>query len=352
MNTPSTPSTPSGVDDIISAVRATGGELRAGGTDVTARRRVGRATGPFVDLRGVAGLRGVVRRPDGSVRIGAMTTVSEVAEDPRLRRCYPALTSTAASLATPQIRAAATIGGNLLQRNRCWYYRNARFSCHQTGADTCPARTGLNLYSVVIDQSPCVAPHPSSLATALLAYDADVTARGSGRFALRDLYGDGADPSRDHLLPSGDVLLAVELPAPAAAHHVAHHRSTGRSRAEWPLVEVVARLGLAGTGITSATVAAGGVARTPVRLTAVETALAGRPATPEVLAAAAGHAGAGCTPLAQNGYKVALLRATVLEVLELALGAPARTWGAGGSAAEDGAGDDGTEAPAGFHRDI
>ncbi|WP_221349942.1 FAD binding domain-containing protein [Streptomyces beigongshangae] len=347
--------TPSGADDIagaVSAVCGAGGELRAGGTDVTARRRVGRATGPFVDLRGVAGLSGIVRRPDGSVRVGAMTTLAEVAGDPGLRRSHPALASAAAALATPQIRAAATIGGNLLQRNRCWYYRNAHFSCHQTGGDTCPARTGLNLYSVVIDRSPCVAPHPSSIATALLAYDAGVTAHGSGTLTVHDLYGDGSDPSRDHLLPGGDVLLAVDLPAPAAADRAAHHRSTGRSRAEWPLVEVVARLGVTGTAITSATVAAGGVARTPVRLAAVETALVGRTATPEVLATAAGHAGAGCTPLAQNGYKVPLLCATVLEVLERALGAPVRPRGSGAPATGDRAADAGPEAYAGFRRDV
>lgn len=310
------------LDAVISLV-GKGGELRAGGTDVSARRRTGRATGPFVDLRGVPGLRGVEWLPDGSARIGALTTVAEVSADPRLRDAYPALTATAAGLATPQLRATGTVGGNLLQRNRCWYYRNPRFACYQTGGDGCPARAGLHLYSVVVDQGPCVAPHPSSIAMALLAYDAVVSVHGRDPLPIAEVYGDGTDPRRDHLLGPAEVLTSVTLPVPWPGEHAAYHRAIGRAEAEWPLVEAVARVTVGADGIvTSAGVAAGGVARTPLRLTEVETALTGVAATPESVRAAASLVAARCAPLRRTGYKVGLFRDTVLEVLERACDIP------------------------------
>lgn len=305
---------PSTVVEVVEALATHGGELRAGGTDVSARARR-----PFIDLRGVPALHGVSWRDGGAARLGAMTTIAGIVDDDRLRAAYPALPLAAAELATPQIRATATVGGNLLQRNRCWYYRNPRFSCHQTGGDSCPARTGVHLYSAVIDQGPCVAPHPSSLATVLLAYDATVEVHTRGPVALADLYGDGSDPTRDHTLADREVLLAVDLPAPVTGERAAYQRVAARSGAEWPLVEAVARLVLSGPTITSAVVVAGGVARTPVRLTGVEAALVGQPATLSTLRAAATHATSRCAPLAQTGYKVGLLRDTALDVLERAL---------------------------------
>lgn len=333
-------------------------ELRAGGTDITARRHIGRSAGPYLDLRptdvladgggafdsadggadvgsagaggastdgdgrataggvGVQGAPGAVPRgvgygPEGVVRIGALTTVAEIAAHAGLRASHPALTATAAALATPQIRAVATLGGNLLQRNRCWYYRNPHFSCLQTGGDGCPARTGQHLYSVVVDVSPCAAPHPSTLAVALLAQDAVVEVAGRGLLPVADLY--DADPARDHVLDPSEVLLAVELPAAVPGERAAYHRAISRARAEWPLVEAVARAVVAADGtVTMAAVAVGGVARTPLRLTEVERALTGG----ATVAEAAATVTARCAPLPQTGYKVGLLRDTVLHVLE------------------------------------
>ncbi len=320
---------PTSFDEVTRTLRDSGGELRAGGTDVTARQLSGRAAGPFVDLHLVPAMpRGIQWSADGSARIGALTTIAEIAADPQLRSSYPALTMTAGALATPQIREAGTLGGNLLQRNRCWYYRNSHFSCFQTGGDGCPAREGMNLYSAVIDQGPCVAPHPSSIAMALLAYDAQVDVHDRGRVAVSELYGDGSDPTRDHLLGLGEVLLAVDLPVPADGERAAYHRAISRHEAEWPLVEAVARVVLDGSAISMAAVAVGGVAHTPLRLTEVEVALTGlRTSTHSdssaALSAAAETALTRCQPLTQTGYKVGLLRDTVLEVLERATAPPA-----------------------------
>ncbi|MFW5417876.1 FAD binding domain-containing protein [Nocardiopsis sp. CNT-189] len=298
-----------------------GGEARAGGTDVMARAAAGAAPGPFTDLGRVAGLRGTEWDSAGAARIGATTTVARIAADPALREAYPALTATAAALATPQIRAVGTLGGNLLQRNRCWYFRNPAFSCHQDGGAGCPAREGDHRHGTVFDTSPCVAPHPSSLAAALLVYGARVEAVRSGGpsvLPVADLY-DPADGARDHVLAAGDLLTAVLLPPPAAGETAAYRRATGRSRAEWPMVEAVARVVRDGGRVTAAAVAAGGVARAPVRLPEVEAALVGGAADPSAAAEAVAGLPGRCSPLPGTRYKATLLRDTVRDALEQAL---------------------------------
>lgn len=296
------------IEDAARAVRDTGGELRAGGTDIMTR-----PARPPVDLLGVPGLRGIDWRADGSARIGALTAIADLLADGRVTVAYPALAATAAAVATPQIRNVATVGGNLLQRNRCWYLRNPAFTCHQTGGDTCPAREGDHLYSVVIDQGPCIAPHPSSLAVALLTYGATLDVHGRSELGIADLYGDGSDPSRDHCLDAAEILQAVLMPAPDPSERGAYRRATAREMAEWPLVEAAARLTFDGDAISTAAVAVGGVARTPLLLPEVAEALLGKPATQETLAAAADLATARCSPSPQTAYKVPLLRATLID---------------------------------------
>ncbi|WP_017543445.1 FAD binding domain-containing protein [Nocardiopsis prasina] len=309
-----------------------GARPRAGGTDIATCVEAGvTAPGPLVDLLDVPELRGVRWADDGSARIGAMTTVAELGADPLLAGAYPGLAATARALATPQIRGTATVGGNLLQRNRCPYLRNPAFDCFQTGGDSCPARSGDHLRGVVVDQGPCAAPHPSSLAVALLAYDASVVVleRGSGaevERGLAELY-DGADPTRDHVLAPGDLLVAVALPRPVPGERAAHLRVAGRSRAEWPLVEVVARLECAEEGrgpVTRASVAVGGVARTPLRLPGPERALVGAVpgrALDQGVERALEEVADLCSPLPATGYKVHLLQASVQSAIEQALGA-------------------------------
>ncbi|MDX6763443.1 FAD binding domain-containing protein [Streptomyces sp. F8] len=315
---------PTDLTGLADAVRARGGELRAGGTDTGARQRSGVSAGPFTDLHGAAGLHGTAALPDGGLRIGALTTLAELAADPQVRAGWPALAASAGTAATPQIRAAGTVGGNLLQRNRCWYFRNPHVSCLQKGGAGCPAREGDHHFGVVGGAGRCIIPHPSTLAMALLTYDARVEVHDEEPRSVADLYGDGDLLHRaDHLLPPYRILTAVRLPAPLPGERAACHRATSRAHAEWPLVEATARLAFDGATVTHAAVAAGGVARVPLRLPEVEAALIGREATPEALAAAAATVLARCRPLPQTGYKTTLFRDTVLEVLEQAAGATA-----------------------------
>ena len=300
---------------------ALGGSFRAGGTDLQERRRHGIHRGDVTDLRDLTGLDAVDVLSEGEVRIGALVTVAALAASPVIQQGYPGLALAAAGLATPQIRRRATVGGNLTQEVRCWYYRSPQFRCLKEGGEQCLARSGDHLFHSCFDQGPCIAPHPSTLAMALSVYSATVQVEGAPEaWPLSEVIGDGSDPRQTHALPPEALLTHVVLPPPVANERAAYLRAISRSRAEWPVVEAIARLQVDGDTITAAWVAAGGVANTPLRLAAVEAALIGRPAQGATLEAAAALAAEGASPLPMTGYKVPLLRSTVQEALERALG--------------------------------
>jgi xanthine dehydrogenase YagS FAD-binding subunit len=295
------------------------GEFRAGGTDLQERRHAETSEGDIVDLRDLVGLDEVRSDAGGGLRLGAKVRIAQAADHEMVRAGYPGLAEAAGGLATPQIRAAATLGGNLLQHNRCWYYRAPHVHCFKRGGKTCPARAGDHLHLACFDRGPCVCVHPSTLGMALLAYDAKIEVAGADDRTIEALYGDGSDPTRDHRLEPGALLTAVVLPAPAAGERSAYFRTIGRAQSEWPLVEVLARLVVEGDRITAARVAMGGVAPVPLRLPRVEAALMGAPAEQASLEGAAKLASSGATPLPMTGYKVDLVEGTVLEALERAL---------------------------------
>jgi xanthine dehydrogenase YagS FAD-binding subunit len=295
------------------------GVLRAGGTDLHERRRLQLVDGKIVDLRDVADGREIVERPGGEIEVGALVRIAALAADPRIAAGYPALAQAAGGLATPQIRAIASVAGNLLQRNRCWYYRAPEAKCLKKGGERCFARDGDHLYHACFDLGPCVAVHPSTLGMALIAYDAKVDVIGGAGRTVAALLGDGTDPRRDHALEDAAVVSAIVLPAPRAGERSAYVRTISRARAEWPLVECAARLGVENEAIAWAAIAVGGVAPVPLRLGAVEARLVGKAARPEGLGEAAALAREGADPLPMTGYKVDLLEQTVLEALEKAL---------------------------------
>ena len=296
------------------ALRATG-EYRAGGTDLQQRLRSGVSSGPPVDLKPLPGLDRVEWDERGRARIGALVPVATLADDPRLAAAYPGLAQSAAALATPQIRAVGTLGGNLLQRNRCWYYRHPAISCLKKGGEHCPARTGNHLFGVCFDLGPCVAPHPSTLGMALLVYAAQVELAGGGSRPVAALYGDGSDGHHDHQLSEHEILTAVHMPAPLEGERAAYVRTIGRAMAEWPLVEAIVRLAVTNGTIEFARAAAGGVAPIPRRLQPVEDALTGKPASAELLEQAASLSTEGASPLPLTHYKLDLLPRVVRDAL-------------------------------------
>jgi xanthine dehydrogenase YagS FAD-binding subunit len=290
-------------------------EFRAAGTDLSERRRTGVSKGPIIDLV-LPGDNGIIWGGDGAATIGAFATIADIAADRRIADAYPGVSATAAGLATPQIRHLATLGGNLAQRSRCWYFRNPHIACLKKGGSDCPARSGNHLYSVAFDLGPCVAPHPSTMAAALLAYEATIiTDRRSG-LTIGDVLGDGSNGAADHALVSGEMIRAVQLPAPVPGERALYKRAISRSHAEWPLVEVCARaVVLAGT-FQSIRIAAGGIAPVPLRLSASEAVLQGAAANTASIARAADQATAGAKPLPMTGYKLDLLRGLVHDLLE------------------------------------
>jgi xanthine dehydrogenase YagS FAD-binding subunit len=241
--------------------------------------------------------------------------IADVAGDRRIAEAYPGLAAAAAGLATPQIRNIGTIGGNLAQRSRCWYYRNPHMMCLKKGGDVCPARSGNHLYGVIFDLGPCVAPHPSTLGAALLAYEATVSTSLREGIGVAALFGDGADGSRDHTLQAGEEILRIDLPPPLVGERAGYRRAISRSYAEWPLVEAVIRIAVDGGRVGLARIAVGGVAPVPLRLESAERFLAGKQLDAGTVAATAKHAVVGSTPLAMTRYKVPLLEGVIADVL-------------------------------------
>ncbi len=324
--------------------------VRAGGTDLGERRKLGLAPGPLLDLRDLPDLDTVEWDGLGAATVGTKVRIAEAAADPALQKAYPGFTLAAGALATPQIRAVATLGGNLLQANRCWYYRNPDVTCLKKGGAECFARKGDHLYHSCFDLGPCACVHPSTLGMVLMAYDATVMVHGAGDRSVAELYGDGSDVRADHQLEPGAVLTHVVLPPPQPREQAAYFRAISRSRSEWPLVEVVVRVVLEGDTVRFARVAMGGVAPVPLRLPKVEAALVGGPLTAETMTKAAALAKEGASPLPMTGYKVDLVEGTVLETLERASHASPSTYEAVAPAVEpalpDDGGADGVEAAA------
>jgi xanthine dehydrogenase YagS FAD-binding subunit len=291
-------------------------EFRASGTDLSERRRSGVSHGPLIDIAPAPDMIGIAWGAAGAARIGASTTIAAIAGDARLAAAYPGIAAAAGGLATPQIRGLATLGGNLAQRSRCWYFRNPRIDCLKKGGTACPARAGNHLYGVAFDLGPCVAPHPSTMATALLAYDARIKTNQRPALTIEQLLGDGSNGAADHALGPGEMIETVELPPPIAGERATYKRAIGRAYAEWPLVEVVARVVIADGAFRVARLTAGGAAPVPIRLRAAEAAAQGAPVSPATIAAAACAATQGAKPLPMTAYKLDLLSGLVQDLME------------------------------------
>lgn len=300
------------------------GEYRAGGTDLQARRRLGLSQGAIVDIRFLEGQDEISWGAEDALTLGTLVTLHQIATDPKIRQHYPGLAQSAGGLATPQIRHMATLGGALLQRTRCPYYRQPAFRCFKKGGEACPARDGHIPNGIVFDLGLCVYPHPSTLGMALLAYEAQFMTYASDLRPISALFGDGSDPRHDHTLQPGELLTKILLPPPLAGEKAAYLRATSRAEAEWPTVEVLVRLQISSEAadrvITLARVSVGGVANIPMRLPGVEEALTGQPTALETFQIAAARAAEGTKPLPQTSFKVELLVniiAAALSALEV-----------------------------------
>jgi len=251
--------------------------------------------------------------------LGALVTLSRLANAPEIRQRYAALAEAARHVATPQVRNAATIGGNLLQRPRCWYFRNAYFQ-HIGGDSANHARDGENQYHAIFDNAQSAMVHASTPATALLAYDARVELsgpRGKQRgVALKDLFlPPDMKRDRDTVIEAGEVLTRVVVPPPAAGTRAAYHKQTERESYDWPLCDVAVVLQMEGRRVRAVSIAMGWVAPTPRRAVESEELLTGRDLSDNLVREAARAAVAGATPLSKNAYKVPVLEAVVRRTI-------------------------------------
>ena len=291
-------------------------EFRAAGTDLSERRRSGVSKGPLMDIVPASDISGMNWGGDGTLRIGAYTTIAAIAADRSIAAAYPGIAASAQGLATPQIRHLATLGGNIAQRSRCWYYRNPHIACLKKGGTDCPARDGNHLYHVAFDLGPCVAPHPSTMAAALLAYDATIITYTRSGLSIPDVLGDGSNGTVDNLLQPGEMIRGIELPKPLEGERAFYKRAISRAYAEWPLVEICARAVIKDGTFQFIRLTAGGIAPVPLRLKAAEGAVQGKAANALNIEVAAKLATSGAKPLPMTGYKLDLLEGVVRDVLE------------------------------------
>lgn len=298
-------------------IQGANGEIRAGGTDLQDRYRMGVSAGAIIDIHKLD-FGGNVENTDGALTIGANVTIDEVGQHPTIQSGYGALSKAANGLATPQIRWAASLGGGLLQKTRCSYFRHPDLSCTKKGDTECGGRNGQHSNGVVFDKGGCAHSHSSTLATALLAYNASIRTT-EREMPIADLYGDGLVHDRDHLLNENEILTHVILPPAIINEKTAYFRSISRFEAEWPIVECSVRLVVADGVITDAGVGVGGVSQIPLRLSNVEAALLGKPAIGTTLETAARVSVENTNPLPQSAWKVEVMVNTILHTLEMAL---------------------------------
>ncbi len=260
-----------------------------------------------IDLGGIDELNGISDGQDG-LEIGAMTTLTEIVRHERVRSEYMLLADAAEHVATPQIRNQGTLGGNISQDTRCWYYRSG-WACYRAGGNTCYAAApqAMNREHAITGTSRCVAVNPSDIAPALVALDAKMTVRGrrsSSVYDAEDFFiGPATDITRMTILEAGDLLTQIDIPSEWANAHFYYEKVRDRGSWDFQLVSVAAAFKTSGNTIEDARIAVNGIAPFPVRLDAVERLVIGA-AVDEALAVEAGEIAIdGSRPLKHNEYK-------------------------------------------------
>lgn len=280
-----------------------------------------------VDLSQVGELRGVRASADG-LDIGALTTLTNVVRHPTVIEKYAILTEAAEAAASPQIRNQGTIGGNVSQDTRCWYYR-AGWTCYRAGGNICYADTpdAVNREHAIFDADRCVAVNPSDTAPALIALEASMVirnSRGERIVAAEDYFvGPGVDIVRMTVLKPGDLLTAIRIPATWAGAQFFFEKVRDRQVWDFPLVNIASAMFLSNGRIERVRVAANAVAATPRRLRAVEDAVRGKPRDEATATLAGELAIRNAVPLQHNAYKVPLLRNLVKRAIR---GVEGGTW--------------------------
>jgi xanthine dehydrogenase YagS FAD-binding subunit len=313
---------PANVNDALTLVDRHGSNawIMAGGLDTFDwLKDRSKRTNVVIDLSQMSELRGI-KEVDGGVEIGALTTLTEVVRHPVIREKFGLLMEAAELVASPQIRNQGTLGGNVSQDTRCWYYRSG-WTCYRAGGNICYADTptAINREHAILNADRCVAVSPSDTAPALIALDAKmvIRSRSGERVVDAEQYfvGPAIEITRMTVLRPGELLTAIRIPGTWAGAQFYFEKVRDRQVWDFPLVNVASAMKASGGQIQQLRLAVGAVAATPLRLTAVETAVAGKPRNEETADMAGRLAVEGAQPLRYNGYKIPLMRNLVKRAI-------------------------------------
>ncbi len=294
--------------------------IKAGGVDLMdllKERLV--APSRLVNLRTVPGLDKISESAETGLSVGPMVTLARLAAEPLVHKRWRALADAAGQAATPQLRNMATVGGNLLQRPQCWYFRSLLSVCRKKGGVKCYAHEGENAYHAVFGNSLCAMVHPSATATALIALGAtlEVTGPSGARRVMLEafLQAPEVDVRRENGLRDDEIITQIRVPALAPGASSAYAKQGEKESFDWPLAEAGVVLQIASGACVRASVVLGAAAPVPWRATLAEAALVGRPITLEVATNAAIAAMRSATPLTQNAYKLPIFEAIVRRAI-------------------------------------
>jgi len=309
------------VDEAIKHLSTRNARVHAGGTDLLGcmRDRIFPVE-RVVSIRGIKGLSGIDETPEG-MTIGSLTTIVQIATSPVVAHLFPGLAMAAGEVASPQLRNQGTIGGNLCQKPRCWYYRG-EFDCMRKGGMTCYAVAGENKFHCVLGGANCFMVHPSDMAPMLITLGASLVAKGpkgTRRIAVENLYvSPSDDPQRETVLEPGEIITEIVIPKALQRHYSSYRKIRARQSWDFALAGVALALQFDGRRILRARVALSGAAPVPWRSKEVEEVLTGRSLDRTTIARAASVVMTHASPLTQNGYKVRLFEAAMKEELERA----------------------------------
>ena len=303
-----------------------GAAVKAGGIDLLDLMKDGIVSpAKLVNIRNVSSLRGITVTPEG-LHLGPLSTLSEITAHPEIQRAYAALADAAGHAATPQIRNMATLGGNLMQRPRCWYFRSSDFDCKKKGgsSDECHAHDGENQYHAVMNNSTCAMVHPSSTAVPLLGMNAQVeltSKRGKRTVAMSDFYvAPEKSLKNETVVQPGELITSVFVPTPEPGTRSAYQKYGEKESFDWPIADAGVVLVMDGNRCRKAAIVMGVAAPTPIRSAAAEALLSGKTIDEAVARSAAKAAMQGATPLSQNGYKTQLFQTAIYRTILLAAG--------------------------------
>ncbi|CAN5419872.1 xanthine dehydrogenase family protein subunit M [soil metagenome] len=313
------------VDDAIALLKADGAAIKAGGVDLLDLMKEHLASPTrVVNIRTIRDL-DYIKLDGNTLRIGPLVTLAKLADDATVKEKFAALAQAAGHAATPQIRNMATVGGNILQRPRCWYFRNELFNCRKKGGEICYAQEGENQYHAIFNNGLCAIVHPSATSVALVAMGASIELTGADSkkrvMKLEEFFVlPSADLHRENSIRSDELITEIRVPAMPASARSIYIKQGEKESFDWPIAEIAAVLVREGDRCVSASIVLGAAAPVPHRATQTETALVGQKIDETLVRTAAAAALKDATPLANNRYKLALFQTLIEQAVLSAAG--------------------------------